>query len=186
MAPKGTYDRSMIAGYSEDIITERLRLTPMHADHEEGFWLIRSVPEVVEFLPYTLATDREEHKREFLDDLQVQGRYKFGWAIEWLDPATGDGIPFLGWTILRPTEDGTMIELGYTLRKPLWGQGIATEANIAIRDYGEQILNYPKADLEASVEVGHPGSRRVMEKSGFKVTHEEVIDGELCWCFRRT
>ncbi len=185
MADNGTYDRSTMAGYSNDIVTARLRMTPLRADHEEGFWMIRCDPEVIQHLPYQLATDREKHKLEFLDDLHLQGRYKFGWAIEWRDPDKGDHIPFIGWTILRPTEDGCDIELGYTLRKEFWGQGIASEANDAIAQYGENQLGYAKEDLMASVEVGHSASRRVLEKSGFHVTHEEIIDGELCWYFRR-
>lgn len=185
MAAKGTYDRAKIAGYTNDIISERFRLTPLREDHEAGFWHIRSDPDVVRYLPYQVATDRAQHKQAFLTDLVEKGRYKFGWAIEWRDASKGDDIPFIGWTILRPTEDGRWIELGYTLRKPFWGLGIATEINDAIVKYAENTLLYPKEDLMASVEVGHPASRRVLEKSGFKVTHEEVIDGELCWCFKR-
>ena len=185
MADIGTYDRDTIPGYSEDILTERFRLTPMREDHENGFWLIRSIPEIIEYLPYELATDREKHKEEFRDDLLHNDRYKFGWAVEWLDPDKGDGVPFIGWTILRPSEDGCWLEIGYTLRKEFWGMGIATEVNRAITEYAEETMNYPKQDLMASVEVGHPASRRVLEKSGFTVTHEEVIDDELCWYFRR-
>lgn len=185
MAVNGTYDRAKIAGYTDDLICERFRLTPLREDHEEGFWLLRSNPDVVRYLPFTLATDHVQHKQDFVIDLYKKGRYKFGWAIEWLDASKGDGIPFIGWTILRPTEDGCWLELGYTLRKPFWGLGIATEVNDTIVKYAEQKMGYPKEDLMASVEVGHPASRRVLEKSGFVVTHEEVIDDELCWYFRR-
>lgn len=185
MAEKGTYDGKLLPGYTNVILTERFRLTPMREDHEDGFWLIRSDPEVVRFLPYPLATDRAEHSRDFLNDLNVVGRYKHGWAIEWRDADKGDGIAFIGWTILRPTDDGQLIEVGYTVRKSFWGMGIASEVNGAIIEYAEGEMGYPKQDLMATVEVGHPASRRVLEKTGFTVTHEEVVDGELCWYFRR-
>ncbi|MGP9820685.1 GNAT family N-acetyltransferase [Salinarimonas sp. NSM] len=56
-------------------------------------------------------------------------------------------------------------EIGYWLGRPAWGQGFATEAARAMIDAFFAFTE--GAALAASVRVGNPASRRVLEKSGF-------------------
>ncbi|WP_188911991.1 GNAT family N-acetyltransferase [Salinarimonas ramus] len=56
-------------------------------------------------------------------------------------------------------------EIGYWLGRPFWGQGLATEAARAMID---AFFAFTDGEaLAASVRVGNPASRRVLEKSGF-------------------
>ncbi len=59
-------------------------------------------------------------------------------------------------------------EVGYWIGKEYWGKGIATQALAAFLDYVK-----PRP-LYAHVAKHNVGSRRVLEKCGFKVIGEEV------------
>ena len=67
--------------------------------------------------------------------------------------------------------DGTqLLEIGYHLRRDLWGQGFATEAGRACRDYGFTQLS---ADLLISlVRPENLASCRVAERNGLTIGKE--------------
>jgi [ribosomal protein S5]-alanine N-acetyltransferase len=79
----------------------------------------------------------------------------------------------------RDQADDTVKEIGYVLDDIYWNQGIVTEAV-------KRIIAYAFAELGLKrVTCGHhplnKASRRVIEKSGFVYTHDEVrkrIDGK--------
>ena len=80
------------------------------------------------------------------------------WAL--VDRSTGELIGDAG---LEATDHG--IELGYTVARRRWGQGLATEAaRLCVRAaFGP--LGLPR--LVALVDVDNPASARVLEKLGF-------------------
>ncbi len=61
-------------------------------------------------------------------------------------------------------------EIGYHLRRDLWGQGLATEAAIACRDWGFEQLKTER--LISLVRPENRASRRVAERMGMKVWKE--------------
>jgi RimJ/RimL family protein N-acetyltransferase len=64
----------------------------------------------------------------------------------------------------------TEIEIGYHVRRDLWGQGLASEAARACRDYG-----FGKLPVERLISLIRPEnvpSRRVAEKNGMTVWKE--------------
>ena len=65
-------------------------------------------------------------------------------------------------------------EIGYVLDDTLWGQGLMVEAVQAVLAYAFKTLKLSK------VTCGHrqdnPQSKRVIEKTGFTFTHEELRD----------
>ena len=65
---------------------------------------------------------------------------------------------------------GPDVELGYTLARPAWGRGYATELGRALVDYAFDVLRVPR--VVAQVEPENAGSRRVLEKLG--MTEREV------------
>lgn len=181
MALEETYSRDSLPAHTVDLDTERLRLTPMKPHHEQEFWEMRSDAEVMRFIPLDIATDRDAHRLEFQKDIQEGKRFKFGFAVEWIDQPD----KCIGWSIARPTQDGKYIEIGYWIHRSAWGKGLATELTRELVSYCEDEMGWPKEDLMATVTIGNQASRHVLEKSGFQVTHEEMADGELCWYFRR-
>lgn len=57
-------------------------------------------------------------------------------------------------------------ELGYTLRRDLWNQGLATEASQALVDFGFQQLGLHR--IFATTSPLNIGSQKVLEKIGFE------------------
>jgi RimJ/RimL family protein N-acetyltransferase len=74
---------------------------------------------------------------------------------------------------LRPYRPADRIyELGFHLRPAYWGQGLATEAGAAVVAFGFETLG--AAALFAGHNPANTTSRRVLEKLGFRFTHEEL------------
>lgn len=76
---------------------------------------------------------------------------------------------FLGWFHLRPGEgdDELAPELGYRLRRAVWGQGYATEGSRALIDHAFGTLGVHSVYAETM--VVNRGSRRVMERVGMRL-----------------
>ena len=95
------------------------------------------------------------------------------WAMILND--TGELIGDCG--LVRQTVDGEdEIEIGYHVRRDLWGQGYATEAARACRDYGFATLGVDR--LISLIRPENMASRRVAEKNGMKIC-QEVIRANL-------
>lgn len=82
------------------------------------------------------------------------------WAAEGRDGS------FLGWFHLRRDADGVP-ELGYRLRRQVWGLGLATEGSRALI---ERAFATPGVErVRAETMAVHTASRRVMEKCGMRL-----------------
>lgn len=78
------------------------------------------------------------------------------------------------------------IEIGYHVRRDLWGQGLATEAARACREYG-----FSKLPVEHIISIIRPEnmpSRRVAEKNGMAIWKESTRVGflHLIYLIRRS
>lgn len=78
-----------------------------------------------------------------------------------------------------PHEDGR--EMGYTIRRDYWGQGLATEIAAALVAW--HLANAADCPLYAFVAVENSASRRVLEKIGFTYIGPEEHSGVLCELF---
>ncbi|WP_298569338.1 GNAT family N-acetyltransferase [uncultured Aliiroseovarius sp.] len=77
---------------------------------------------------------------------------------------------------------GSVAQLGYRIGQTHGGQGFATQAvGLAIKAARDRSL----WALEARVALNNPASRRVLEKSGFKLTGDTMIGDLECQTFRR-
>jgi RimJ/RimL family protein N-acetyltransferase len=86
------------------------------------------------------------------------------WALDL--KATGEMIGDCGIT-LQEVDGELLPEIGYHLRRDMWGQGFATEAARACRDYGFERL---KAEFLISlIRPENLQSRGVAERNGMKV-----------------
>jgi ribosomal-protein-alanine N-acetyltransferase len=75
-----------------------------------------------------------------------------------------------------PHSDGR--ELGYTIRRELWGRGLATEIAAALVSWHS--THAAGAPLYAYVARENPASRRVLEKIGFQSVGLEEHNGMPC------
>jgi [ribosomal protein S5]-alanine N-acetyltransferase len=83
--------------------------------------------------------------------------------------STGEMIGDCG--IIRQQVDGeSLYEIGYHLRRDLWGQGLATEAAIACRDWG--FANLPVDRLISLIRPENLPSCQVAERNGMTIWKE--------------
>lgn len=147
----------------------------------EAFWLMRSDPRVMEFIPLELATDREAIYQEFKKALAAGERFKFFNAVEWKNaPKDKEGY-MIGWVLFRPTEDGRHVEIGYWFLPEAWGQGLATEAAKAMITGHSDTLGVATEDIYAEAFIGNDASRNVLEKVGLEVRGQGVLNGKPAW-----
>lgn len=93
---------------------------------------------------------------------------------------------FVGWFVLRPGThhrlaaaigwaDPAEIELGYRLKRPAWGKGLATEGAAAL--VARALAEPSTAALVAVALTANRGSTRVMEKVGLVRVREVELPG---------
>lgn len=137
-----------------EIETARLRLRYLTLADLDDLYHIYSNPEVMKYV----GTRTKDETSSALVSMIEHWKHGFGmWATIHKD--TGKFIGRCGLCFLDNTPE---IELGYTLDKPYWNMGLATEASLAILKYGfEQIR------LERIVAIARPeniASQKVMQK----------------------
>jgi [ribosomal protein S5]-alanine N-acetyltransferase len=124
-------------------------------------------PEVTRLIggPFSPAQVRERLSCE-IATMQSHGvQY---WPIFLL--ATGEHVGCCGLRPYKPEEG--VYEVGVHLRRSCWGQGYAPEATRAVMEYGFNTLGV-KA-LFAGHNPANAASRRVLQKLGFRYTHDEL------------
>jgi len=94
------------------------------------------------------------------------------WAMDW--KATGEMIGDCGIT-MQEVDGVRLREIGYHLRRDQWGQGLATEAAIACRNFGFEQLNADS--LISLIRPENRPSRRVAERNGMTVWRETTRNG---------
>jgi ribosomal-protein-alanine N-acetyltransferase len=83
------------------------------------------------------------------------------WAT--FERATGD---FVGLHLLNHIRGESHIQVGYTLRRAMWGRGYATEMAREVMRYGFATLGLPRID--AITNLDNHGSQRVLLKLGMR------------------
>jgi RimJ/RimL family protein N-acetyltransferase len=82
----------------------------------------------------------------------------------------GEGlIGLIGAHVRGRDYEGYRVELGYSVGKPYWGNGYATEAAGAVADYADSLGRGP---VVAGHYADNPASGRVLEKIGFAYSGE--------------
>jgi RimJ/RimL family protein N-acetyltransferase len=151
--------------------TARTTLRPfLPSDVEEAFgWF--SDPEVMRFIPNGADRTLEQAAARIARYLDHEARYGFSkWII--LDGESEAAIGDAGFFHL-PNSD--RVELGYRLGRAWWNRGLATEVaakwvEVARAWYGfEKIYCFALPENVASI--------RVMQKIGFRYSHQERLYG---------
>ncbi|MFJ5119239.1 GNAT family N-acetyltransferase [Kitasatospora sp. NPDC088548] len=152
-----------------ELRTDRLVLRDWR-EADLGPWAAMNAdPEVREHFPGVLTREQSEASAaRFQADLDQRG---WGWwAVEVV--ATGE---FIGFTGLDPVDDGmpfTGVEAGWRLARSSWGHGYATEAALAVVDFGFEALALP--ELLAVTTATNLRSQAVMRRLG--MTHDPAED----------
>ena len=157
------------------IETERLLLREFVPDDADALAAVISDPETMRFYP-------EPRDRAGVESWIERNRQRYRdcghglWAM--VLKSSGEVVGDCG--LARQIVDGVdEIEIGYHLRRDLWGQGLAPEAAGACLDYGFERLGAER--LIALIRPANLPSRRVAEKVGLSFW-KEVMWRDLLHC----
>jgi RimJ/RimL family protein N-acetyltransferase len=142
------------------IETERLTLRMWERKDAKALFEYASDPEVGPRAGW------KPHKTVHESKVMIENYYMG--TMSWAITLKGENKP-IGCVGLSPDRYRTEVvnsrEIGYSLGRPYWGQGIITEAIMAIVDYSFVTLNLDM--ISARVGLDNGGSQRVLEKTGF-------------------
>jgi ribosomal-protein-alanine N-acetyltransferase len=170
-----------MANTKQILQTPRLILREFCPEDVDALARIISDPEAMRFYPTPFD-------RAGVEEWITRNRRRYTkdghglWAM--VLKANGELIGDCGMTV--QTVEGTdEIEIGYHVRRDLWGQGLATEAARACRDFG--FARLPVDHLISLIHPANLASRRVAEKNGMTVWKEVIRFGHpsLVYSIRR-
>jgi RimJ/RimL family protein N-acetyltransferase len=146
--------------------TERLRLRRFTEADVDLLTDLDSDPAVMHYITGGRTTPRQEIVDDYLPAfLGYYRRYEgFGfWATE---ERASDR--FVGWFHLRPPDpdEPLDVELGYRLRRDVWGRGYAVEGSRAL--IAKAFTELGARRVNAETMAVHTASRRVMERAGLR------------------
>ena len=143
--------------------TMDLILRPVTRKDAPDIFAYASDPEVARYVlwdPHTSLADTRSYIR------YLRRQYREGLPSSWVMElkSTGKVIGSIGFVWYSPLNHSA--EIGYSLARPYWNRGLATQALSAVSLALFAAL--PLNRLEAQHDVRNPASGRVMEKCGFQ------------------
>jgi len=161
----------------DNFSTSRLSAEKLHESHLADLVLLHLDPEVSRYLGGVRSA---EVTKEYLrTNMAHWDRHGFGlWALR-----THAG-EFAGRAGIRHLAvDGTTeIEIAYTFKRSLWGQGLASEIAGALTQIGLVQLELPS--LVGLIHVGNVASRRVVERLNYTLERSTTYHGESVVIYR--
>jgi RimJ/RimL family protein N-acetyltransferase len=160
--------------------SERLGYRPVKKSDFAILLELDSDPEVRAFFPAGIMSSKQlEEKIEKY--IQFYQSNKFGIFIA-IELTTGEIVGRCGFGEAASDE----IEVGYVFFKKFWGQGLASEALLALLGWAENNIKVDK--IIAYAPVAHEASHRVMEKSGMQYYKNDVAlgcSGTVCKFYKK-
>ena len=149
------------------IFTERLRLRKIRKEDAESiFKNWASDPLVTEYVTWSAHKSIEDTRTivdKWVQEYEKPETFRYGITLKDKDELIGsiDVVDFI---------DGKP-EIGYTLARKYWNQGIMTEACTYFLKY---LCNIGYKEIVIEADERNIGSNRVIEKCGFVFTHKET------------
>ncbi len=145
--------------------TARLSLSLAREADRESLVALERDPEVMRFLNGG-RRNPDDRRADSAGYLTPRGGEDDVWAA--VERRSG---AFIGWFSLQRMCANGVGELGYRLRRDVWGRGLASEGAIALVAMG--FADQDLARIAATTMAVNSASRRVMEKTG--LTHVRTI-----------
>lgn len=162
--------------------TRRLLLRHMEMRDVDGLFALYRDPEMRRYFPDGVLT-YEETREEVAWFLNGHPRHpELGlWATIHKESEQLIGrCGLLPWTL-----DGRFeVEVAYLIAKTHWGQGLGTEAALAVRDYGFAQLGLPR--LVCFIDQDNVASIRVAEKIGMRFEREAEDELGPFWLYSQS
>jgi RimJ/RimL family protein N-acetyltransferase len=156
--------------------TTRLLLREFMQEDADAMALVLSDPETMRYYPAPydragVAQWIERNRQRYREDGVGL------WAMEFKEAQGSDVHKTIGdcGVIVQQVDGERLYEIGYHLRRNFWGQGLATEAATACRDWA-----FAHLKTERLISLIHPenlASRRVAERTGMTVWKETTWRG---------
>lgn len=143
--------------------TERLYLRELSLDDKKELMKVLCDPESMKFYPHPFS--EEEVKNWIKWNIENYKKYKHGlWAV-----ILKESEVFIGdcGITMQNIENEIVPEIGFHIIKEYCNKGFATEAACACKDYGFNVLHYPK--IFSYTTVLNVPSQKVAEKIGMKI-----------------
>ena len=154
-----------------ELKTERLILRPFE---ESDLDVMAGLMADMDFMRFSLGVLSREKTAAFLEKVRARDRAGLPSQFALLLRARDQLIGYCGF-FAQVVDDVEELEIGYRLRPDCWGQGLATEAARAVRDYGFNELKL--ARLISLIHPDNAASKRVAEKNGMIPEKETVFRG---------
>jgi ribosomal-protein-alanine N-acetyltransferase len=154
--------------------TERLRVRHLQPDDSDNLYVVTGDPELMTYVGDGKPLSRELNDKWIQVSINNYAIKGYGCSVV-IDKRDGAFIGFCGLVRSEFAEPPDDAELIYALRKPYWGQGLATEVAGAMFKYGKE-----KCDLKriiATIDPNNTASIRVADKIGFEFARE-VLDAD--------
>ena len=177
-------DPSEVFAHLPVLETPRLTLRPLRMSDAQDIFAYSRDPEVARHVlweAYRSLSDARVYLRFMLRQYRNGAPSSYGIVLK----ATGRVVGTIGF--MWYSEENRSAEVGYSLARWLWNQGLMTEALRAVLDMGFRTLRLHR--IEAQHETSNPASGRVMLKCGMRregTLRERVlnkgrfVDVELC------
>jgi ribosomal-protein-alanine N-acetyltransferase len=157
-----------------ELDTPRLLLRALRKDDLQDLYEYASDPEIDRYTPWTRYQSLDEARADLDDFIAEYERDGMGaWGIEHKADRKLIGIG----TFSPPHRHHRRCEMGYTIARPYWGQGYASEAARAMVVFGFERMNL--ARIEAVCLPDNIASGRVVQKIGMH--YEGLLRGYQIW-----
>lgn len=150
------------------IETPRLLLRPLSLDDVDAMAPMYADPEVMEFVGEVLTREQTTERITLITSLFAQQGFGLLGVVE---RASGQLIGRAG-LVVQAVEGVREVEIVYSLVRVSWGNGYATEAATAVRQWAFRYL--PDPHFISLVPVTHVRSARVAERIGGR--HDRDVD----------
>jgi len=158
--------------------TSRLMLREFAPEDADALAQVISDPETMRYHP-------EPFDLPGVEDWIIRNRRRYEtdghglWAMDL--KSTGQMIGDC-WITLQEVDGQALPEIGYHLRRDLWGQGLATEAAKACRDHG--FVKLGAGLLISLIRPENVPSCRVAQRNGMKIWKQTVRQGLRHYVYR--
>lgn len=157
-----------------NLTTERLLLRPFQSNDFDRAHQLFSDPDVMRFSlhgPYS-----EQKSRVFLNQCIFKSKNNEPSLLAVIDKKSKLLIGSCGF-FPQQIQGMAELELGYRFLKSYWGQGLATEAVMAMKAYAFNEMGLTR--LISLIETENVASVRVAEKNGFKLEKVMLYDARI-------
>ena len=160
------------------IETERLLLRAWREEDLDPYARMCADPEVMRYIGSGRPLDRDEAWRQiavFIGHWHLRG---YGlWVLE----SREDGS-FIGRVGLWQPEGWPGLEIGWSLARPYWGRGYATEAGEASREFAWESVG--AEDVISLIQPENEASRRVAERLGMHLDRRQLLGTDEVLVYR--